>query len=135
MDAKINPELNKIKMPYTTPEGFFDEFEDRIWKEVKGDFTANESAANRVGTAGTAKTAEPAKPAKPARRRTSHFRLVIGTVSAIAASFALVFFLHTKSVQQDNYTISDVDQAFSQLSADDQAFMLSVYEQDVFINE
>ncbi len=132
MDAKINPELNKIKMPYTTPEGFFDEFEDRIWKEVKGDFTANESAANRVGTAGTAKTAEPAK---PARRRTSHFRLVIGMVSAIAASFALVFFLHTKSVQQDNYTISDVDQAFSQLSADDQAFMLSVYEQDVFINE
>lgn len=132
MDAKINPELNKIKMPYTTPEGFFDELEDRIWKEVKGDFTANESAANRVGTAGTAKTAESAK---TARRRTSHFRLVIGTVSAIAASFALVFFLHTKSVQQDNYTISDVDQAFSQLSADDQAFMLSVYEQDVFINE
>ncbi len=132
MDAKINPELNKIKMPYTTPEGFFDEFEDRIWKEVKGDFTANESAANRVGTAATAKTAESAK---TARRRTSHFRLVIGTVSAIAASFALVFFLHTKSVQQDNYTISDVDQAFSQLSADDQAFMLSVYEQDVFINE
>ncbi len=132
MDAKINPELNKIKMPYTTPEGFFDEFEDRIWKEVKGDFTANESAANRVGTAGTAK---PAESAKTARRRTSHFRLVIGTVSAIAASFALVFFLHTKSVQQDNYTISDVDQAFSQLSADDQAFMLSVYEQDVFINE
>ncbi len=132
MDAKINPELNKIKMPYTTPEGFFDELEDRIWKEVKGDFTANESAANRVGTAGTAKTAEPAK---TARRRTSHFRLVIGMVSAIAASFALVFFLHTKSVQQDNYTISDVDQAFSQLSADDQAFMLSVYEQDVFINE
>ncbi len=132
MDAKINPELNKIKMPYTTPEGFFDELEDRIWKEVKGDFTANESAANCVGTAGTAKTAESAK---TARRRTSHFRLVIGTVSAIAASFALVFFLHTKSVQQDNYTISDVDQAFSQLSADDQAFMLSVYEQDVFINE
>lgn len=132
MDAKINPELNKIKMPYTTPEGFFDEFEDRIWKEVKGDFTANESAASRVGTAGTAKTAEPVK---TARRRTSRFRLVIGTVSAIAASFALVFFLHTKSVQQDNYTISDVDQAFSQLSADDQAFMLSVYEQDVFINE
>lgn len=114
--------------PYTTPEGFFDELEDRIWQEVKGDFTNNDKVQ--------AETAAPvANATKTPQHKTSHLRLFIGTVAAIAASFALVFFLHTQSRPQASYTMNDVDQAFNQLSADDQAFMLSVYEEDVFINE
>lgn len=116
------------KNPYTTPEGFFDNIEDRIWQEVKSDFTNNDKEQEQ--------TAAPVVNAtKAPQRKTSHLQLFIGTVAAVAASFALVFFLHTQSRPQASYTMSDVDQAFNRLSADDQAFMLSVYEQDVFINE
>lgn len=126
MDHIFNTD-NK-KNPYTTPEGFFDELEDRIWQEVKGDFTYNDKEQEQPA-------APVANAAKVTQRKVSHLRLFIGTVAAVAASFALVFFLHTQSRPQVSYTMNDVDQAFSRLSADDQAFMLSVYEEDVFINE
>lgn len=126
MDHIFNTD-NK-KNPYTTPEDFFDELEDRVWQEVKGDFTHNNKEQELP-------TAPVANAAKAPQRKASHLRLFIGTAAAVAASFALVFFLYTQSRPQVSYTINDVDQAFSRLSADDQAFMLSVYEEDVFFNE
>ena len=97
------------KSPYTTPDGFFDELEENIWKEVKDGYV------------------------KP--RRPSALQVFLGSAIAVAASVALVFFVNMKAPRHDAYTVSDVDQAFSQLSADDQAFMLSVYQNDMFINE
>lgn len=92
------------RMPYTTPDGFFDQLEEDVWKEVKND-----------------------RPAK--------LRLLMRGVLAVAASIALVLVIHMNFSKQRPATINDVDQAFSQLTTDDQAYLVNVYQEDVFINE
>lgn len=103
-------DFNKIgkQNPYTTPDAFFETLEEDIWKDVKGDYM---------------------------RPKSSRLRIVMRSVAAIAASVALVFFVNMKFNQHSTSTINDVDQAFSQLSTDDQAFLLSIYQDDVFIRE
>ncbi len=88
------------RMPYSTPDGFFDQLEEDIRKEVK--------------------------PAK------SHS--LLRTVLAVAASVALIV-TSMNFPKSDKVSINDVDQAFSQLTADDQDYLLDIYQEDVFINE
>ena len=92
------------RMPYNTPDGFFDKLEDDVWKKMKND-----------------------KPAK--------LHLLIRSVIAIAASIALVLVIHMNFSKSNNVSINDVDQAFSQLTTDDQTYLLNIYQNDVFINE
>ncbi len=103
-------DFNKIgkQNPYTTPDTFFDTLEEDIWKNVKRDYM---------------------------RPKASKLRIVIRSVATIAATVALVFFINTKFNQHSSYTINDIDQAFSQLSIDDQTFLLNVYQEDIFIRE
>lgn len=114
-------DLNKIgkRMPYQTPDGFFDEMEANIWNEVKGDIKASQVEL------------------KP-KRRVSRLRILVGALS-IAASIALVLILyprHTPALhQQPADGLAQVEKAFSNLSPEDQAYMLQVYQEDVFINE
>ena len=96
------------RMPYSTPYGFFDQLEDDIWKEVQTDCHSR-------------------KPAKT--------RLIMRSVIAVAASVALLFVVHMNFTKPSSISANDVDQAFSQLTTDDQAYLLSVYQDDVFINE
>lgn len=95
------------RMPYQTPDGFFDEMEANIWNEVKP------------------------------KHHVSRLRLLIGTLS-IAACIALAFILYPTQApvqQQPADTLAQVDKAFSNLSQEDQAYMLQVYDEDVFLNE
>ncbi len=117
-------------MPYTTPDGFFDELEDRVWQEVKGDYAANGASCEPDRS-----TLRIANVAKTPSRRPSRLRMWFGGAVAVAASVALVFTIDSGAFKQQTYTVNDVDQAFSQLNTDDQAFLLSVYQDDVFINE
>ncbi len=90
------------RMPYTTPDGFFDKLEDDIWKEVKP---------------------------------TKKHNILMRSALALTASFALVLVINLSFAKTDKASINDVDQAFCQLTTDDQAYLLSVYQEDVFINE
>ena len=96
------------QMPYTTPDGFFDHLEEDIWKEVKND-------------------CQKEKPAK--------MRILMRSMIAVAASIALLLVVNMNLSQPASASINDVDQAFSQLTTDDQAYLLSIYQEDVFINE
>lgn len=89
------------RMPYTTPDGFFDTLEDDIWKEVK--------------------------PAKP------HF--LVRSCIAVAAAVAVLIAVHIGFQNSADTSINDVDRAFSQLTTADQAYLLDIYQNDVFINE
>ena len=91
------------RMPYTTPDGFFEKMEDDVWKKVKH---------------------------KPIR-----LRLITQSIIAVAASIALIFIISDYLFKANPATINDVDQAFSQLSADDQAYLLEIYQDDVFIDK
>lgn len=104
-----NFDFDKVgkRMPYTVPDGFFTDMEDKLWEQLKE---------------------QPA--AKPAKRR-SAMRIVMAAMAMAAAIVGVVFMLNRS--QQVEY--SDVEQAFAELSTDDQTYMLSVYQDDVFINE
>ncbi len=111
------------RMPYTTPDGFFDQLEDNIWKEVKNDCQEKEN-----GNTVVMKT-------RQAGRKSAKTYLLIRSFIAVAASIALLLIVHMNFSKTDSVSANDVDQAFSQLTTDDQAYLLSVYQDDVFINE
>lgn len=89
------------RMPYTTPDGFFDTLEDDIWKEVK-----------------------------PAKSHT-----VVRSFIAVAASIAVLIATYTGTDKPANTSANDIDKAFSQLTVSDQAYLIDIYQIDVFINE
>lgn len=102
-----NFDFDKIgkRMPYKTPEGFFDSMEAGIMREV----------------------------AKPRR---SYMRVVMRSILAVAAAITLLIVIAVnipKSGSTDDY--ADVELAFSNLSTDDQAYILEVYQEDVFMSE
>lgn len=111
------------RMPYTTPDEFFDQLEDDIWKEMKNDFKNEEE--------GNAAAAE-----KPqVRRKSAKLHIFMRSAIAVAASIAVLFVIGMNFSKSGEASINDVDQAFSQLTTDDQTYLLNVYQEDVFINE
>lgn len=103
------------RMPYSTPEGFFDTLEENIWKEVSKPTTA------------TAHT----QPVRKCRNIRPLTKVILGMTGAAALLVAVNLNLY----KADAATSADIEEAFSQLSADDQEFILSVYQDDVFFNE
>ena len=53
----------------------------------------------------------------------------------IAAAVALLVTVNLKSTTVNEYSAEAVNQAFSQLQPADQAYLLEVYDEDVFLNE
>lgn len=126
------------RMPYDTPDGFFDKLEENIWDKVKDDYLAkgsNEKAADTKASdtkstkamVAETKDAEPHKPTK--------LRILIRSVIAVAAAVAIGFIINLSFFKPSPTTINDVDQAFSQLTTADQAYLMNVYQDDVFMNE
>ncbi|MDV3106369.1 hypothetical protein RJT00_08310 [Segatella copri] len=107
------------RMPYSTPEGFFKEMEANILEQVKND--------------------KP-KPVRIQPKKRPMVKVVWAAALAVAASVAAVFVLNidfsasSSQPSQVNNGIQEVDQAFAQLSSVDQAYLLSVYQEDVFLN-
>ena len=109
------------RMPYSTPEGFFKEMEANILEQVKND--------------------KPAPVRIQPKKRT--LRKVIWTAAiAVAASVAVLLVLnidfaapHSSLPSQADNEMQAVDQAFAQLSSADQAYLLDVYQEDVFLDE
>ena len=107
------------RMPYSTPEGFFKEMEANILEQVKNDKT---------------------QPVRIQPKKRPMVKVVWVAALAVAASVAAVFVLNidfsasSSQPSQVNNGIQEVDQAFAQLSSADQAYLLSVYQEDVFLN-
>lgn len=110
------------RTPYTTPEGFFSNLEEDIWKEVKSSFQEKENA-------------EAVAPIQQTERKRTKRPILMWSIMAVAASVALALVVNMGFAKTDEATIEDVDQAFSQLTTEDQTYLLSVYQEDVFINE
>lgn len=106
-----NYDFSKIgkQMPYTVPDGFFDQLEENVMNEVK---------------------------AQPARKKATVLRMAIRAAIAIAACIAL-FLVVKKLLPQDNDTITDdfenVELAFNNLSTEDQDYLLEVYQEELFL--
>lgn len=111
MKANFDLEKTGKRIPYTVPDGFFNEMEDNIWEEVSKE------------------------PTTSTRRKFPYMRVGIRTVTAIAAMVALLIVFNTHYQKNHAGSISNVELAFSELSNEDQTYLLEVYQDDIFINE
>ena len=106
-------------MPYSTPVGFFKEMEANILEQVKND--------------------KP-KPVRIQPKKRPLMKVIWSAAVAVAASVAVLLVLNidfsvsSSQPSQVNNGIQEVDQAFAQLSSVDQAYLLDVYQEDVFLN-
>ena len=122
MDEKLNKRL-----PYSVPDGFFDVMEDNVMAKIKADAGIN------VG----GDKADTQMRDKQYRKTTKHTRTISLSILAMAASLLLLFTIFsqsTKTVQQTN-GMESIDMAFSQLNADDQAFLMEIYDDDMFLDD
>ena len=122
MDEKLNKRL-----PYSVPDGFFDVMEDNVMAKIKADAGIN------VG----GDKADTQMRDKQYRKTTTHTRTISLSILAMAASLMLLFTIFsqsTKTVQQTN-GMESIDKAFSQLNTDDQAFLMEIYDDDMFLDD
>ena len=122
MDEKLNKRL-----PYSVPDGFFDVMEANVMAKIKADAGIN------VG----GDKADTQMRDKQYRKTTTHTRTISLSILAMAASLLLLFTIFsqsTKTVQQTN-GMESIDKAFSQLSTDDQAFLMEIYDDDMFLDD
>lgn len=124
MDEKLNKRL-----PYSVPDGFFDVMEANVMAKIKADAEAGTSVGDDKADT---------------QMRDKRYRKTIKrpcTISlsflAMAASLLLLFTIlpkSTKTAQQTN-DLESIDKAFSQLSTDDQTFLMEVYDDDMFLDD
>ena len=122
MDVKLNKRL-----PYSVPDGFFDVMEANVMAKIKADAGIN------VG----GDKADTQMRDKQYRKTTTHTRTISLSILAMAASLLLLFTRFsqsTKTVQQTN-GMESIDKAFSQLNADDQAFLMEIYDDDMLLDD
>ena len=104
--------FNKVgkRMPYSVPDGFFDEMEENVMSSLTTSLSRREGA-----------------------RR---WRFAGGFFLAVAASVALLFIVKNNMPKNDTtaYTFDNVELAYNNLSTDDQQFLIEMYEDDI-INE
>lgn len=108
-----NYDFSKIgkQMPYTVPDSFFDQLEERVMSEVVK--------------------------AQPTKKKANVVRMAIRAAIAIAACIAL-FLVVKKVLPQNDNTLTDdfdsVELAFNNLSADDQDYLLEVYQEELILD-
>lgn len=108
MEKKFD--FNQIgkRMPYSTPDNFFDKLE----KEVKASL--------------------------PSERKNQHARIITMSVLSIAASLLLFFGISTTinkngdDAKKEQYNMAAVEKAFNNLDDADQNDLINIYQDDVF---
>ena len=105
--------FNKVgrRMPYTVPDNFFAEMEDNVRMELTG------------------------RPQLKARRHRTFMRMVVTALTTAAATVALVLVFNKGPHALHTTGFAEVEQAFGSLGTEDQMYLLSVYQDDIFINE
>lgn len=106
-----NFDLNRVgkRMPYTAPPGLFDAIEGNVMAR-----TVNAAATRQ-------------------KRKSVRLRLVAQSVAVAASIILLLAF----NFQTERFTQqpANVEQAFASLSQEDQASLLEMYQDDVFLND
>lgn len=99
------------RMPYRTPEGFFDDLEDNVMRQVAD--------------------IEPLPKHSPWRKR-----IAWGTCISAAAAVALLVTVNVNSTKATaDVSEEAVNVAFAQLAPEDQAFLLEVWEDSEMMDE
>ncbi|MBF1069930.1 MAG: hypothetical protein HXL30_01065 [Prevotellaceae bacterium] len=114
------------RLPYRLSEGSFEEMQAQVMARIET------SQANTTPTAAIPLATPDALPAEPRRKWMPRF---VKSFAAAAAVIGLCFVLHPffiSSTSTGNY-VAQEDQAFHRLNAEDQDFLLEVYEDELFL--
>lgn len=124
MDEKLNKRL-----PYSVPNGFFDDMEANVMAKIKADAEAGTSVEGDI--------AETQMWDKQYRKTIRRTRTISLSILAMAASLLLLFTIFPKSAKtaQQTNDMESIDKAFSQLNTDDQAFLMEVYDDYMFLDD
>ncbi len=96
------------RMPYVMPEGFLADMESRVMESVE---------------------------ANAAARGKSRINHLFRSMVAAAAVATLFIVCHSALQPRHMRVYSDLDQAFENLSYDDQQFLIDDYDNDVFLSD
>lgn len=98
------------RTPYTITEHFFQDMEEKLWVDI------SEQSYKK-------------------RKKMIHKRILL-IVTAVAASvFIFIFNIDTHREVTSKGNLARIDKAFNDLSADDQAYLMDIYQNDLFIND
>lgn len=114
-----NFDFNQVgkRMPYSTPDDFFAKMQSDILDAVQD----NSLKVTDVKT-------------KKRHARRWLWPVSLSAAAAVAAMFVVNMHVLAPKPSAVSDDIQDVEQAFAHLSEGDQAFILDVYQDDVFIN-
>lgn len=98
------------RLPYTVPDGFFETMEENVMQELD------------------------LKPEAASCRRGKIVRFSIMSLAAAAIVIVSMFFVGTGHHQTRPEGFASVAQAFNGLSEEDQEYLFSIYQDDIFIN-
>lgn len=118
-DMDKNFDFNQVgkRMPYSTPDDFFDKMQSNILDAVQDMPQKN----TKIKT----------------NRRTVRkwlWPVSLSAAAAVVAMFVINIHFLAPNTPTASSDIQDVEQAFAQLSECDQAYIVDVYQDDVFIN-
>ena len=140
MDTKFDFKQVGKRMPYTSPDDFFRDMEKNILEAVKEDSLKAYSPKSDSLKSDSSKP-DSSKPIRIQPRKRPFIKMIWTAAIAVAASVAVLLVLnidfsapHSSLPSQGNNELQMVDQAFAQLSSADQAYLLDVYQEDVFLN-
>jgi len=97
------------QMPYSVPDGFFDQLEADVMQEV------------------TKETAQP-------KNHKKALRIALRAALAIAAAIALFFVIQPLLPKGDTDSFDSVQLAYNNLSQEDKEFLTEIYEEDEFMD-
>lgn len=130
-------DLDKLprRMPYTVPEGTFDTIEHSVLAAIAREQQADQVAPIPPLVPPAVPPAVPTGRTQPARTR----RLLPWLGSALAAAAVTVWAVitlapHRQAPLPEAPTLESVALAFEKLSPADQEFILSTYQDDVYMN-
>lgn len=113
-EFNIEQEVGK-RMPYSTPDGFFDQLEDNIMAQLKEEQEQQKQESKR-----------------PAVMRVlrSNWKSII-SLSVAACAAVLLVMKHNVPEQeaQQPYGFNNVELAYSNLSTEDQQFLIEIYSE------
>lgn len=128
-------DFNRIgkRLPYTTPEGFLDDMEKQVWERVKDEVTPAyvQETFTPLFMNEQVKDEKTETPSKPKRNYRLWYSISGGLV---AASVTLLLIFNILPDHQKTNDFEVLEQAFSNLSNADQDYLLTVYQDDLFIN-
>ena len=110
-EFNIEQEVGK-RMPYSTPDGFFDQLEDNIMAQLKEE-----------------KKEESRRPAVMRVLRSNWKSIISLSVAACAAVLLVMKHNVPEQEAQQPYGFNNVELAYSNLSTEDQQFLIEIYSE------